>query len=85
MSFHHWIFFRFSSVLFPKIFSPLVISFQHMSIMIADLIRDMFIAHPGLILGTVIFSTVYVAWTGLSKLRAHYCALFGLFLHKHSL
>ena len=53
---------------FPQIFTPILHAFTGMLNLLSDMAARGFATHPGLITGTVIFTLVYAAWSGLARL-----------------
>ena len=54
---------------FPQIFNPIVHAFQGISLLLFNLVKNMFSAHPGLISGVVIFLAGYFGVMGIRKFR----------------
>jgi hypothetical protein len=53
----------------PGMFAPLGHAFQTIFYTLRDLVGKEFITHPGLVSGTVVFIFVYLAWSGIARLR----------------
>jgi len=54
---------------FPGIFTPIIHAFQAMISQMFHLAVKLFVSHPGLTSGTIIFLCSYLTWLGISKMR----------------
>jgi len=55
---------------FPQIFLPLAHAFTSLFHIISETAAKEFASHPGIISGSLIFITIYVAWSGLTRALA---------------